>query len=202
MDHSPNGLHGEIRGGLSFTPGVVGSVGSFDGKDDYVMVGEDSRLRPVQAVSVSACIRLQSYPRDWNEGCVVKNSVHRQPVGGYWMSICHVGNPKYREGLAVFNTLTTAQSGAIATVPLELNTWNHVVGTFDGTTHRLYINGSLDASSAQAPGEIKYLSDCKFSIGGKSENVRRFRGDIDEVRVYSRALSAEEIQHLYILYKK
>jgi len=72
------------------------------------------------------------------------------------------------------------------------NTWNHLVATFDGITYNLYINGGLVASTQDFAGwQPQAIS--LMEIGG---TTNRFSGQIDEVRVYDRALSIAEISQL------
>ncbi len=67
----------------------------------------------------------------------------------------------------------------------------HVVGTYDGTTQRLYINGSL-AASAALTGAISSNSNALY-IGSWNGSSEFFRGTIDEVAVYSTALTATQV---------
>ncbi len=74
---------------------------------------------------------------------------------------------------------------------LTANTWNHVAMTSDGTTLRLYVNGKqVDTSSAKAAMESKgpLLIGCAKNFG------EYFNGQIDNARIYNRALSAAEIE--------
>ena len=71
------------------------------------------------------------------------------------------------------------------------NTWVHLAGTYDGTTQRLYVNGTEVAKRAQS-GPIE-VSGGVLRIGGNSIWGEFFKGRIDEIRVYNRALSAAEI---------
>jgi hypothetical protein len=77
-----------------------------------------------------------------------------------------------------------------STTSLSPNTWYHVAGTFDGTTMRLYINGVLNNSMAM-PGSV--LGSGAFSIGRDYDNTRILNGVVDEVRVWTRTLTAAEI---------
>src|SRR6185295_8308444 len=79
---------------------------------------------------------------------------------------------------------------------LALNTWTHLAGTYDGATLRLYVNGTLVRSTAFAGSML--VSPAPLRIGGNSISVpfggQFFKGLIDEVRIYNRALTLTEIQ--------
>ncbi|MEY5068524.1 MAG: hypothetical protein RLZ47_386 [Bacteroidota bacterium] len=74
--------------------------------------------------------------------------------------------------------------------------WNHVVGSFDGTSIRIYINGVLVATKAH-PGTIFGFND--FLQLGKFNNYF-WAGSIDDLFIYHKVLSPEEVQTLYQLH--
>ncbi|MFA6328553.1 MAG: LamG-like jellyroll fold domain-containing protein, partial [Candidatus Micrarchaeia archaeon] len=79
---------------------------------------------------------------------------------------------------------------------VPLNTWTHVAATRKGGVVRLYVNGVQSGSSTALNGSITSLKN--FAIGnGPDYTSERFVGAIDEVRVFSRALTADEIASLY-----
>lgn len=73
------------------------------------------------------------------------------------------------------------------------NTWYHAVGSWDGDTLRLYVDGAEVASTAVS--SLKSGSDAWWvgSGGGFSYHT----GELDDVRIYNRALSADEVTELY-----
>jgi hypothetical protein len=75
---------------------------------------------------------------------------------------------------------------------LAVNTWTHLAATYDGSTLRLYVNGLQVASKAQT-GTLA-TSAGVLTIGGDPLYGQYFTGRIDEVRVYSTALSAAQLQ--------
>ncbi len=77
------------------------------------------------------------------------------------------------------------------------NTWMHLAGTFDGATLKLYRNGVLATSSATALVPSNQGGAMDIGRGGDYTGNLMFQGLIDDMRVYSRALSAGEIQALY-----
>ncbi|MHC4498061.1 MAG: LamG-like jellyroll fold domain-containing protein [Planctomycetota bacterium] len=83
---------------------------------------------------------------------------------------------------------------------LVTNTWYHVALVYNGTDLRLYLNGSLDENGALNP--LSYSSGINnsstaFAIGSQSNLGEYFDGQIDEVAVFDRDLSADEIQEIY-----
>jgi beta-galactosidase len=76
--------------------------------------------------------------------------------------------------------------------------WHHIAGTFDGVELKLYVNGMLVGTTA-AVGSIAQ-TDVPLAIGRNSNQATdHWRGDIDELRLYNRALSEEEVAVLYLL---
>lgn len=70
--------------------------------------------------------------------------------------------------------------------------WNHVVGTYDGSFMRLYVNGVEVGSRAGVSGNLRF-SAADIIIGGQQDGANFFDGNLDEVKLYSRALSANEV---------
>jgi hypothetical protein len=70
----------------------------------------------------------------------------------------------------------------------------HVAATYDGSTIRLYINGQLEGSK-NASFQIG-TNDLPLSIGSSDGGYRGMKGAIDDVRIYAKALSAQEIAAL------
>jgi hypothetical protein len=80
--------------------------------------------------------------------------------------------------------------------PGDVGTWVHLCGVYDGTTYLLYRNGELVASQIDAVGAIAV--DAPWAIGARPSSVppdanRFYGGLLDEVRIYNRALSPDEV---------
>ena len=97
-----------------------------------------------------------------------------------------------KTGAPLAMAFTSKEGRAFGTRPLPLRRWSHLAATYDGTTLRLYVNGTL-ASSRAVSGAMP-SSTGPLRIGGNSVWGEYFTGLIDEVRVYNRALSAAEVQ--------
>ena len=92
-------------------------------------------------------------------------------------------------------TLTTA--GVLA-----LNQWHYVVATYDGSYKRIYINGALSTSAAKT-GQI-IQNDYPVAIGGCVDASGNCNGwfdnsTIDEVKIYNRTLSTDQIYKNYLM---
>jgi hypothetical protein len=86
---------------------------------------------------------------------------------------------------------TSSEIDTRGTAQLVAGTWTHLAATWDGTTEKLYVNGAL-ASSANVSGTIVNTTGA-LRIGGNAVWGEYFKGTIDEVRVYRRALSPTEV---------
>jgi hypothetical protein len=79
--------------------------------------------------------------------------------------------------------------------------WHHVIGTNDGTTARLYIDG-IERGTDTTPATTLWDNSANLTIGAETKpsnnNVgRHFDGTIDEVVIFNRSLSADEVETLY-----
>jgi uncharacterized repeat protein (TIGR01451 family) len=88
----------------------------------------------------------------------------------------------------------TYRADSTTSYPTNGSTWMHVAATFNGSTMRLYING-VEEDSTTGPGAIA-ANALNVGIGGQANGSRRFRGDMDDVRVYNRALTPAEVSAL------
>jgi len=77
--------------------------------------------------------------------------------------------------------------------PLLDNKWHHITGTFEGSLIKIYIDGVLKNTFTLAPGETPVSNTRDLFIGRHYALGRYFRGAIDEVRIYNRALADSEV---------
>lgn len=83
---------------------------------------------------------------------------------------------------------------------IQPEVWYHLAGTFDNDTFKIYINGKLIKSGVNK-GPIRFSDQNPLLIGGNTNNQNQslvdcFKGTIDEVRIYKRALTLPEIKQL------
>lgn len=179
-------------GGRWYTSTTAGfSTGdslSFDGTGDYVTVADDNSLDTIY-LTIGVWIKTggnvnptQYIISKWDEGANQRS---------YAVSI---------ETATVY--FLTSQSGTLATVDsigrgaLSTNTWYHIAVTSDGSEKKIFINGTQAGASSVWANTI-HAGTSSLVMGARdSSPVELFTGIIDEVSIYDRALSANEIKAL------
>ena len=94
--------------------------------------------------------------------------------------------------VAMWNSGGSAASLVNVTAP-STSVWHHVAYTYDGTTHRLYIDGGTPVSSVAAANTAVPNAG---TLGNRSGASESFTGNLDDVRIYTRALGPTEISAL------
>jgi len=126
----------------------------------------------------------------------------------YWQRLLDFGNGETDNNFLIASSQSTSGKPAIhiyigttayeanSETVLNLNQWYYLVGVVDGQKVKLYINGVLDTEVA-CPSGLNTLTRVNSWIGRSNWAVDAyFNGIIDEVRIWNRALSAEEIKQL------
>ncbi|PFG38837.1 concanavalin A-like lectin/glucanase superfamily protein [Georgenia soli] len=184
-DSSGLGNDGTVQGTVAWGPGRSGSSLVLDGSGGYVQVPDADSLDVSAAMTVAAWVRPQVLATQY----VVKKAV----VGsrdGFELSMSSTGRAFFR-----VNEVTSGDRFRVsASSAHALGSWVHLAGTYDGTTMRFYVDGVLQGSVA-GPAAVA-TNALGLGIGAEPGGNRKFRGGIDEVRLYDRALSAQEIAGL------
>ncbi len=189
QDVGPQRLTGNCQGTSCPSTGMTGHIGyavRFDGQDDSVSFDTANTLT---TTTITAWVyrtgatgtreTLVSYGEGETCGAVLslnENGRSQRPrfavnISGVWQSVQ-------------------------AVQPIWTDVWAHLVGTYDGQTLRLYLDG-VELASVSAPGTMQPCSG-RIAMGGRvSSPGNFFPGLIDEVHVLDHALSADEVKALY-----
>jgi hypothetical protein len=183
-DSSGAGNTGTVTGATWAPIGRFGGALNFDGINDWVTVPDADQLDVSGAMTVSAWVRPDALP-NW------RTLFFKEKSGGIVYGIYAAGGDGFpaTEITPVGSTKVTVARGTAA---LPTDSWSHVAATYDGLTLKLFVDGTLVGSTAKV-GSIT-TSNGVLRIGGNETWGEYFDGIIDEVRVYDRPLSGEEIQ--------
>jgi hypothetical protein len=185
-------------------------VFSFVAMNDAVVVPDAASLRPAK-LSVAVWVKLASQSaRGTNCGAadpMLQYIVHRRNTRGSEGNFEGIALMKEAQGTFAFLLSTNAgqQDYARSQTLATLNLWVHLVGTFDGAVIQLYVDGHLEASKAHAspidydptrPLFIARTGECAPSGEGDATWDARFNGALDDLRVYDRVLTVDEVTRL------
>ncbi|MHC4640680.1 MAG: LamG-like jellyroll fold domain-containing protein [Planctomycetota bacterium] len=164
----------------------TGTALRFDGVDDYVDCGNsDSLYLEDEGFTVGAWVKLNSSLN--NRWLVAKGAWGNDRNGDYWLNL----HPNTRN----FNFAILTSAGAYRSPQFSGSTgqWYNITGVFDGSSLALYVNGQSVGTPTPVTGSIA-TNDHIVQIGGEPTKHANIHGVVDEVRIYSRALTGEEIR--------
>ena len=149
----------------------------FDGQTAYTVPAEAVAMSPL-AITVCAWVKL----RTTDASQVFLSRGRANNVFTFYL---------YRDGVRMLVGHNAPEyARALAPRP-EADAWTHYTGSYDGKTIRIYVNGALEAT-APAPGEMETAED-DLMIGALNERERFLDGRMEDVRLWRRTLSDEEI---------
>jgi|GEM_PF-6336656 len=173
---------GTLQNGATYAVGQVGQAFSFDGVNDYVSV--PGTYGGGSEATVDAWVKTSGTSGDFQ--AIVSSTafefVHLQlnVTTGPW-------------NIVVYTNTGRVDLPIVPQTPIGV--WRHLAFTIKSGDSRLYLNGQLIGQNSQTFTQIIPTSNLR--IGSGFGNGRFFKGEIDEVEVFSRALSASEVQSLY-----
>jgi len=185
---------GTLQNGATFAPSLVGQAFSFDGEDDYIRVADSDNLRPSQ-LTVEAWVKSSVIP-SMHYFIVAKSD--QDAYHGYELGVTSAAQRpgEGRGRFLVLGSSNTNYGDAIGSTYLLDGNFHHIAGTYDGSALKLYVDGKLETLTTWS-GPITYTTHDLF-IGTRQNSYGDvFKGVIDEVSLYNRALSDQEIAGIY-----
>ena len=187
-----------INGAVYTSSGIRGDAFSFDGVDDYIVISDSASLLdlPTTALSFSAWVNVKN---DGTNDYIFTKAVSTGTYG--WTFYVD----KYRRAALVMQRATTDMTilSALNTLPVYTNGWFHLAVTYPGgdtaTDVNIYVNGAeVSSYQTQTDGNGTYQSDSGHDARiARSGYSAYFNGSLDEVMIFNRALTPEEINASY-----
>ncbi len=186
---------GTLNGGLNATNSVVSISGralNFDDTDDYINIPRNSAFEPASAITVSVWVY-------WDGSGPFKKIVSK----------AYINTDPPHQSYALGGALNANQmqfevnvNGTLRSTPafnVPTNQWVHILGRWQsGGAVQAYLNGTLISQTSSYTGTIPYYATpLNIGRGSNAQPGTYFSGRIDDVRIYSKALSPTEITQLY-----
>ena len=189
-DQSGNGRNGSLRGSPEFVNGEVGQALNFDGDSDYVIINSFSDF-PSDEISVSFWMNTD----DRTKAGSPISYAHSSNNNAFLIS-------NYRD----FNVSAAGNSTNRTRISANDGNWHQITCTWQSETGevRLYKDGFLEISrdftqglTIPQGGALVFAQE-QDSVGGTFDVTQAFKGLLDEVRLYDRALTEQEIQNDFV----
>jgi hypothetical protein len=175
-DESGFDNHGRAYGDANtIADGRFGRGGEFDGNGDYIKSdGQDIREKITLSVWVNA--------GDGERGYLLKDGTY-------------MGDGAFTLQRGATGIITFYLNGTVVWTEnlSSIGEWYHIVATYDGSLMKIYLNGILE-NEQEREGE---LAEHQWWIAGGGRSGYYFNGSIDDVLIFNRALSEDEIKSLY-----
>lgn len=190
-DYSGLNQHGTVTGAPAViaAPGLISSAGSdgardFSGTGQYVVITDTPRL-DTTTYSFHAVVRADSLPASGGN----TRRAYSGDLNSYIGIVNYTGDTHFVFGAG--NAAATIW--AVGTTSVVIGTIYNIVGTYDGTTARLYVNGVEEGSDTISAAT---LADEKVIGGRTTLHDQLWDGGIDEVAFFGRALTPEQVLYL------
>jgi hypothetical protein len=184
FDSSGYGNHGTLYGGLTWGPGKLNGALSFNGEaDSLVDCGNPDSLNITDAITLTAWVNTNDAGNSADSPYITK--------GNDSYALRHTtGNDI---GFFIYDVQLYSAASSVSS---SFNgVWHHLAGTYDGAEMVLYVDGESMATTEHA-GSIA-VSAFNVSMGSDTQQTWMwYNGSLDDVRIYNRALAADEIEHI------
>jgi len=174
--------------GTTIVDGKYGNSRGFDGVDDYIQIPDNSSIQLTNKISVELWVKPPA-------GQTAQRAIHKlQTASGQLSFTLHPDTESPIWGVEDTSGDMSRVDSGISLIP---NRWNHIVGTFDGTDRKIYING-VNATISTASIITNTGTSTDLFIGKRADGGQFFEGELDSLRIYSKVLSSSEIHNQWL----
>lgn len=197
-DLSGHGNNGQAVNVQWIAGGHRGGCIQFGLTDSYIRVPDNDSLNPTN-MTLAAWIKTSFTDRMWRR---IFDKATREEFDLTMGGDDDVGGPNDGRSWRGQVALEVAHQWIPSGIQVADGIWHQVVGTFDGAELRLYIDGQPIGSPRRAKGQPRHM-DYDLTIGanrstGVPEEIgQSFNGLMDDVMMFNRALSPEDVEELY-----
>ena len=177
-DSSGMGNHGAHEGGI-----LVGEDGTRGYSTEHDGASSRTRVDRHASLNITGPVSIAAWVKTFNAGQTQKIATNQSGSSGYRLSSTASYLQFYLPGLS--------PAAYVQADPLETNAWTQVVGVYDGSSIKLYVNGEL-VSEQTASGSISGSAADVF-LGESTSDTTPFYGNMDDVVIYNRAMLPQEI---------
>jgi hypothetical protein len=188
IDHTINSLDGTSYGDSAISSGQVCSSIELDGSGDYIEVDHDDKFNFGKSFTISFWVYLT------DDTGVLIDKIDKSNNRGWGFEISSKREIDFNyNGTSV--QLTSSK--------LKEDRWHHIVGVYSsvifgfGTKLKIYIDGNLDISSTYWSKSLDNATSRPLRIGWDSDMNDYYQGNLDEVKIWSKALTSSEISDIY-----
>jgi hypothetical protein len=196
QDESGNGHHAESRGAVlsSDRKDIASTAYLFDGRKDHMIVSDSCLDAGWKSYTVSVWARVDSLSVIASGDGSATTIINTDPHTGF--SIAAVGNKSF--GTAIGDAQKSwSMGGLYSETQIQVGKWHHVVVVKDSSTVTLWVDGKRE-KSVSGVAQLMTSAPCQIVIGKCSCYLYEFfKGKIDDIGLWKRALSAEEIKKIH-----
>lgn len=187
-----NGTLTNMDAGSDWVDGIIGSALDFDGLNDSIVVGDVLDFNYTDSRTFTAWVKLDSFNSGFDADTIIAKQRISSPYDGWGFAI---KNGKIRFQYVYATTSSNYYDASSTSAVVTLGSWYHVAVVYSNRTVSMYVDG-VGIASTETFDNITSNIDMSLSveIGRRhSSAIEAFDGQIDDVRIYDRSLSAGEI---------
>lgn len=187
LDYSANNYDGTLVNNPVWEPGEGLKING----NQYIEISDLDTLELSTPMTFSTWVKLNSF-NNWTKLLIKPHSSFASPWEMYALDLGSNGNtPRFvvTDGVVDGNAAVAASTQII-----NAHQWYHIVGTYDGSNIRLYLDGQLQAT--QAVNFAIGTNSMPLSIGGRM-GVNTIDGNLSDIRIYNGCLSDEQVNTLF-----